>query len=90
MTPEQVDAEFQKAYEKVSKTMQKVPPDLMLMFYAYYKQATEDEGIYKPSGENDVRSAFKINALLQVRGVSRLEAKKRYIDLVKQHIEEQN
>ena len=88
MTPEEVDAEFQKAYEKVSRTKQKVPPDLMLMFYAYYKQATEDEGIYKPSGENDVRSAFKINALLQVRGVSRLEAKKRYIDLVKQHISE--
>lgn len=86
MSPEEVDAEFQKAYEKVSRTKQKVPPDLMLMFYAYYKQATEDEGIYKPSGENDVRSAFKINALLQVRGVSRLEAKKRYIDLVKQHI----
>lgn len=88
MTPEEVDAEFQKAYKKVSETKQKVAPDLMLMFYAYYKQATEDEGIYKPSGENDVRSAFKINALLQVRGVSRLEAKKMYIDLVKQHIAE--
>ena len=89
MTSKEVDAEFQKAYEKVSKTKQQVPPDLMLMFYAYYKQATEEEGIYKPSGENDVRSAFKINALLQVRGVSQLEAKKKYINLVKQHIEEQ-
>jgi diazepam-binding inhibitor (GABA receptor modulator, acyl-CoA-binding protein) len=88
MTPEELDIEFQKAYEKVSRTRQQVPPDLMLMFYAYYKQATEDVGIYKPSGKHDVRSSFKMNALLQVKGVSRQEAKQRYIELVKQHITE--
>lgn len=86
MTPEEVELKFQEAYEKASKTNLRFPPDTMLKFYAYYKQATEHEGIYKPSGENDVKSAFKLNALLQVKGLSVLEAKKRYIDLVNQEI----
>ncbi|MFV8837950.1 acyl-CoA-binding protein [Salinimicrobium soli] len=86
MTPEEIDREFLKAYEKASTTTRKFPPDIMLKFYAYYKQATEQEGIYTPSGENDVRSAFKLNALLQVKGISVLEAKKKYIDLVNEHI----
>ena len=88
MTPEEVDEKFQEAYLKASETNRKFPPDTMLKFYAYYKQATEQEGIYKPSGENDVKSAFKLNALLQVKGLSVLEAKKRYIDLVNEEIEQ--
>ena len=88
LTPEELDKEFQKAYQKVNQTSQKVPPDLMLRFYAYYKQATEQEGIYKPSGENDVRSAFKLNALLQVKGISAEEAKLKYIELVNEFITE--
>jgi diazepam-binding inhibitor (GABA receptor modulator, acyl-CoA-binding protein) len=86
MTSEAIDKEFLEAYERASKTNQKFPPDIMLLFYAYYKQATEQEGIYTPSGEDDVRSAFKINALLQIKGMSTKEAKKRYIELVNEHI----
>ena len=86
MAPEKVDQEFLKAYEKVSRTDQKFPPDIMLKFYAYYKYATEQEGIYNPLTKNDVKSAFKLNALLQVKGISVLEAKQRYIDLVKEKI----
>lgn len=86
MTPEEIDRQFLEAYERASKTQQKFPPDIMLEFYAYYKQATEEEGIYKPSGEDDVRNAFKLNALLQVKGMSRQEAKQKYIELVNQHI----
>lgn len=86
MTPEEVDAKFQEAYNKASRTSLKFPPDTMLKFYAYYKQATEHEGIYKPSGENEVKNAFKLNALLQVKGLSVLEAKKRYIELVDKEI----
>lgn len=88
MTPKGIDKEFEKAYQKASTTNQKFPPDLMLKFYAYYKQATEHTGIYTPSGENDIRSAFKLNALLQVKGMSVLEAKAAYIQLVKENIED--
>ena len=88
MTPEEeIEIEFQKAYEKASSTNLKFPPDIMLLFYAYYKHATEKSGIYNSgNGEQDVRSAFKLNALLQVKGLSTLEAKKEYISLVNKHI----
>ena len=88
MTPEELEKEFISAYTRASRTSKKFPPDLMLMFYAYYKQATEREGIYTPSGEDDVRNSFKLNALLQVKGISVKEAKMRYIDLVKKYIPE--
>lgn len=88
MTPEEVDKEFAKAYERASNTSQKFPPDLMLKLYAYYKQATEHTGAYIPSGNSDIKNAFKLNALLQVKGISVLEAKKEYIKLVKENIPE--
>ena len=85
---EKINMEFQEAYDKASKTSQKFPPDIMLLFYAYYKQATETSGIYTPSGELDVRSAFKLNALLQVKGLSVTEAKVKYIELVRKYIKD--
>ncbi len=88
MTSEEIDKKFQEAYEKANRTDQKFPPDIMLQFYAYYKQATEQEGIYMPSGEDDVRNAFKLNALLQIKGMSTEEAKQKYIELVNKHITE--
>lgn len=87
MTSEEIDLKFQEAYKRASKTHQKFPPDIMLQFYAYYKQATEQEGIYTPSsGEDDVRNAFKLNALLQIKGMSTKEAKQKYIELVDEYI----
>lgn len=86
MTPEEVDKEFERAYHKACNTSIRFPPDLMLMLYAYYKQATEHTGAYIPSGDNDVKNAFKLNALLQVKGISVLDAKKEYIKLVDENI----
>ena len=87
MTEEdKIDIAFKEAYDKASRTTQKFPPDIMLLFYAYYKQATETSGIYTPSRDLDVRSAFKLNALLQVKGLSVLEAKLKYIELVNKHV----
>ena len=83
---EKIDAKFKEAYERASSTKLKFPQDIMLLFYAYYKQATETSGIYTPSGDQDVRSAFKLNALLQVKGLSVLEAKKKYIELVNKYV----
>lgn len=83
---EEIDKEFQRAYERASTTKLKFPQDIMLLFYAYYKHATEQSGIYTPSGDSDVRSAFKLNALLQVKGLSVTEAKKKYIELVNKYI----
>ncbi|MGB7842298.1 MAG: acyl-CoA-binding protein [Salinimicrobium sp.] len=91
MTPEEIDKKFRDAYDMASTTTKKFPADIMLQFYAYYKQATETEDIYKPSNDNDdVRNAFKLNALLQVKGLSALEAKKEYIKLVNKYIVEED
>lgn len=87
MTPEEeVDMEFLKAYEKASVTSRKFPPDIMLKLYAYYKQATEHSKAYIPSGNSDVKNAFKLNALLQVKEMSVQEAKEAYIKLVEENI----
>lgn len=86
MTPEETDKAFDRAYKKACNTTNKFPPDLMLMLYAYYKQATEHTGVYIPSGNNDIKNAFKLNALLQVKGISAQEAKEAYIKLVEENI----
>nr|WP_029035568.1 acyl-CoA-binding protein [Salinimicrobium terrae] len=86
MTSEDVDREFLRAYDKASTTSKKFPPDIMLKLYAYYKQATEHTRAYIPSGDSEVKNAFKLNALLQVKDMSQLEAKKAYIELVKKII----
>ncbi|WP_049792135.1 acyl-CoA-binding protein [Christiangramia forsetii] len=81
--------EFLKAYEMASSTDQQFPPDVLLHFYALYKRATEKNGFYiPPTNQGDLRSAFKINALIQVKDLSKKEAEKQYIELVEHHIGE--
>lgn len=86
MTPEEVDKAFKEAYQKACSTTRRFPPDLMLKLYAYYKQATEHTAAYIPSGNSDIKNAFKLNALLQVKGMSPQEAKEAYIQLVEENI----
>lgn len=77
-----LNSKFQKAYSISSAIKKKLPPDIMLKLYAYYKQATIDNDYYEPSGENQIRNAFKLNALLQAGNINQEEAKKLYIKLV--------
>ncbi len=88
MTPEEIDKEFELAYERACNTSKRLPPDLMLKLYAYYKQATEHTAAYIPSGNSDVKNAFKLNALLQVKGMSVIDAKLAYIQVVNENIPE--
>ncbi|MBI6115749.1 acyl-CoA-binding protein [Salegentibacter maritimus] len=83
------EEKFLKAYEMASKTTQKFAPDIMLHFYAYYKKATQVNGFYAPPmSEGDIRNAFKVNALLQIKNISKQEAREKYIELVEEHIGE--
>jgi diazepam-binding inhibitor (GABA receptor modulator, acyl-CoA-binding protein) len=85
------ESRFLKAYDMACTTNQEFPPDVLLHFYALYKRATEQNGFYlPPSNEGDLRSAFKINALIQVKNLSKKEAQKRYIEMVEEHIGEIN
>lgn len=81
------NSRFLKAYEMASSTEQQFPPDVLLHFYALYKRATEKNGFYIPTNnQGDLRSAFKVNALVQVKDLSKEEAREKYIELVELHI----
>ena len=82
----ELDIEFDKAYERASNTSIKLPPDIMLIFYAYYKQATKGNNYEKPSGNIALRNSFKLNAWFQLSHLSEEEAKKGYIELVNKYI----
>lgn len=86
---EELDKEFMKAYTLASTTSKKLPPDIMLQFYAYYKQATKGNtvGFHKPSGNVELRNAFKLNAWIQIGNLTEDEAKIEYIKLVKKYLE---
>lgn len=76
----QLDADFKVAFDKVSALKEAIAPDIMLKFYAYYKQATFGNN-FTFNSSLDVRNAFKFNAWMQLQGMSSEEAKKEYISL---------
>jgi len=77
-----LDEKFEKAFKIASKITKKLPPDTMLMFYAYYKQATKGGNYSQTTNSNPLREAFKLNAWFQLNNLSEEEAKKKYIELV--------
>ena len=81
-----IDIEFEKAYKISSSTTLKLPPDIMLQLYAYYKQATKGSNYTQPSGNTELRNAFKLNAWFQISQISADEAKKEYIALVNKYL----
>ena len=81
-----LNKEFEAAYLKASTTDIKLPPDIMLQFYAYYKQATKGNNYENPSGDIELRNAFKLNAWFQLSHLSEKEAKKEYTKLVNKYL----
>ncbi|WP_459211191.1 acyl-CoA-binding protein [Aquimarina rhabdastrellae] len=86
MTEEELNIAFENAFKRASATKIQLAPDIMLHFYAYYKHATYNQGLHTPSGSNEVRNAFKLNALFQIKNLSPREAKLKYIALVNKYI----
>lgn len=84
VTSSQLDVDFKIAFDKISALKEAIAPDIMLKFYAYYKQATFGNN-FTFNSSLDVRSAFKFNAWMQLRGMSSEDAKKEYI-LLANHI----
>ena len=83
MTSEELDIEFKEAVERINNFTEPFPADFLLRLYAYYKKATNDYG--RPSSRKPIINAFKTNALFQVKDVTQDEAKRIYIDLVKNY-----
>lgn len=87
-----LEIRFLKAF-KAANSMDDIliPIDLRLQFYAYYKQATVSASDFYSSNDPDqIRNAFKMNAMLQVRNLSAEESKIAYIELVNETIKKYN
>ena len=84
-----LDKKFDKAFQSISALEESLAPDIMLKFYAYYKQAISGD-TYSSAGESDVRNAFKFNAWAQLNGMSQEDAKKKYIGLAKEILTTKN
>jgi len=80
----ELDRKFERAFEIASAMTEKLPSDVMLQFYAYYKHASSKDKITPPSGDNSVRNAFKLNAWFQINKITVDEAKQKYIELVEE------
>lgn len=80
------DHTFLKAYRMARETKLRFPPDIMLLFYAYYKRATRKNSLYVPEGSENLRDSFKANALLQVQHISPVQAREKYVEMVEKHI----
>ena len=80
-----LDKRFKKAFDIASAMTKKLPPDIMLQFYSYYKHATTKDSTVIPSGNDMVRNAFKLNAYFQIANISADDAKKEYIKLVEKY-----
>ncbi|WP_397446436.1 acyl-CoA-binding protein [Polaribacter sp. R77954] len=75
-----LDEKFKVTFNKISELRKAVAPDVMLKLYAYYKQASYGNN-FSFNSNLDVRSAFKLNAWIQLNGMSADDAKKEYIKL---------
>lgn len=80
--------ELQKEFEAAVAKSKQLPDqsnDNLLLLYSLYKQATEgDVNIEKPSNMFDFKGIAKFNAWDALKGTSKEEAMKKYVDLVDQ------
>ncbi|AUC22364.1 MULTISPECIES: acyl-CoA-binding protein [Polaribacter] len=77
-----LDKEFNEAFYRISMLEESIAPDIMLKFYAYNKQANFGNK-FSFNDEHNVRSAFKLNAWMQLNGMKSDVAKQEYINLAK-------
>ncbi len=75
--------EFKEAVDRINAHKDPFPADFLLRLYAYYKRATNDYS--RPKSRRPIINAFKTNALFQIGNISEKQAKKKYIELVKNY-----
>ena len=84
MKSDKLHKDFLEAVEFVNTYTDPLPADLLLKLYAYYKIAQKNYS--NPGSKTPLINAFKANALIQAQNVSREEAMKKYVALVKKEL----
>lgn len=80
MSEENIHIKFEEAVKSVNDFKEPLPADLLLKLYAYYKIANKNYN--NPGSKTPLINAFKANALIQAKNISRKEAMIQYIELV--------
>lgn len=81
MKNDKLQSDFLKAVDFVNNYTKPLPADLLLKLYAYYKIANKNYD--NPGSQTPLINAFKANALIQAKNISKEKAMKAYIKLVK-------
>lgn len=83
MTTDDLDNKFLEAVKTASNMSQSdLAQDVQLRLYALYKQATFGSLSFNHTDTDNLRSAFKANAWIQVSHLSSNEAKEKYINTI--------
>lgn len=93
MSDKNIDQLFDEAFENANLIpKESVPQDLQLVLYGLYKHASAGKSEAPDSVQNmlDLRNAFKANAWLQVKHLTKDEAKEEYISIINKLLIEQN
>ena len=83
-----LDEDFNKCVSYINKSEKiNIDNDTKLFFYGHYKQATiGDCNIDKPTGLFNVTNKLKYEAWNNLKGLSKNEAKKKYVEKFKKII----
>lgn len=84
MKNDKTHKDFLKAVEFVNSYTEPLPADLLLKLYAYYKIANKN--YENPGSTTPLINAFKANALIQAKNISRTDAMKAYTKLINKEI----
>ena len=76
--------EFEENVALVNNFTEPIPADILLKLYAYYKIANAN--FDNPGSKTPLINAFKANALIQAKNMSKKKAMQSYIDLVKKEL----
>ncbi|MBT8297150.1 MAG: acyl-CoA-binding protein [Maribacter sp.] len=84
MKKETLNKNFEQAVAYLNSYKDPLPADLLLKLYAYYKIANKNYD--NPGSKTPLINAFKTNALIQAKDISREDAMKAYIKLIKKEV----
>lgn len=83
MVETEIDILFKEAFKNAQRIPQdSVPPNIQLVLYGLYKQASFSDLRNQFQQPHDIINAFKSNAWMQVKHLSENEAKTQYIAII--------
>lgn len=86
ITDVDLNRDFNSAVHYINSYQEPIQPDILLRLYAYYRMAHQNTSHSKKS-EEPIIKAFKFNAILQVLHLDSVEAKKNYVELVREEFD---